>query len=473
MTLRDGLKKLPADQLDYIISAELPDKNTDPEYYEAVTKYMLHGKCGAINPSCACMRPNDRTKQPECRNHYPRPFRAQTTWGKEGYPLYRRRYDGRTHTATRDDILMTFDNGDVVPHNRFLLLKFDAHINVEIASNISCVKYIYKYIYKGEDRATAKITEVAIDGLSNADACRTDAARRESSSCGSRRAPPQQAPGAAQRTKRVYDEIEHYVSGRWVSSSAACWRIFSFDTHYNYPSVMKLLVHTKNSERVYFTENFTKDQMLNAQARRTTLTAWFELNERDPHARQFLYQDIPEYYTFNQSTRRWTIRKRGEMLGRMCTAYPRQGERFYMRLILTKKAGCRSYDDLYEYNGHRYGTYRECALAYGLLTTDSEITDALKEALHTAIGPQQCQAVRHMFGMYLLYADAVDTLHLWEANWGYLCEEYMREEQLKRKDTSLTWSQVDNTIQQRWQNRALIDIDAYLRAAGIADGLSG
>lgn len=105
----------------------------------------------------------------------------------------------------------------------------------------------------------------------------------------------------------------------------------------------------------------------------------------------------------------------------MCTAHPREGERFYLGLLLAKKAGCRSYEDLCDYNGHRYGTYHECALAYGLLASDTDIADALKEALHTAIGPQQCHPVREMFGMYLLYAQPADTLRLWESNWGYLC----------------------------------------------------
>ena len=44
-------------------------------------------------------------------------------------------------------------NRCVVPYNSYLLLKFNAHINVEICSTASAVKYLYKYVYKGHGRA--------------------------------------------------------------------------------------------------------------------------------------------------------------------------------------------------------------------------------------------------------------------------------------------------------------------------------
>ena len=45
------------------------------------------------------------------------------------------------------------DNRWVVPYNPYLCTKYDAHINVEIATSVQSVKYLYKYIYKGHDRA--------------------------------------------------------------------------------------------------------------------------------------------------------------------------------------------------------------------------------------------------------------------------------------------------------------------------------
>jgi len=50
------------------------------------------------------------------------------------------------------------DNRWVVLHNVYLLTKYDAHINVEVCNNIRAIKYMFKYIYKGHDRATVEIS---------------------------------------------------------------------------------------------------------------------------------------------------------------------------------------------------------------------------------------------------------------------------------------------------------------------------
>ncbi|GJT67976.1 DNA helicase PIF1, ATP-dependent [Tanacetum coccineum] len=47
--------------IDKYISAEIPDKNEDPELYEIVTDHMMHAPCGADRPSCPCMVKNKVT----------------------------------------------------------------------------------------------------------------------------------------------------------------------------------------------------------------------------------------------------------------------------------------------------------------------------------------------------------------------------------------------------------------------------
>jgi hypothetical protein len=47
------------------------------------------------------------------------------------------------------------DNRWIALYNLHLVTKYRVHINVEICSFISVVKYLYKYVYKGPDRATA------------------------------------------------------------------------------------------------------------------------------------------------------------------------------------------------------------------------------------------------------------------------------------------------------------------------------
>jgi hypothetical protein len=76
-----------------------------------------------------------------------------TTDAENGYPEYKRPNNGRTFLkrVNRRDIIL--DNRWVVPYNPYLLAKYDCHINVEICSTVKAVKYLYKYITKGVDRA--------------------------------------------------------------------------------------------------------------------------------------------------------------------------------------------------------------------------------------------------------------------------------------------------------------------------------
>ncbi|KAK1357510.1 hypothetical protein POM88_050766 [Heracleum sosnowskyi] len=48
-------KLMTPKDIDTIISAELPDKETDVVGYEAVSQFMMHGPCGEANPKCPCM----------------------------------------------------------------------------------------------------------------------------------------------------------------------------------------------------------------------------------------------------------------------------------------------------------------------------------------------------------------------------------------------------------------------------------
>jgi hypothetical protein len=133
-----------------IISAELPNKMEYPELYKKVTKHMMHGPYGALNPSCPCTK--NRTS---CKNYYPRPFCDSTSQGKDSYPRYRRRDDG-CKEMVRGHML---DNRWVVPYNPYIIRTFNCHINVEACSSIKSVKYLFKYIYKGHDRASVAVRE--------------------------------------------------------------------------------------------------------------------------------------------------------------------------------------------------------------------------------------------------------------------------------------------------------------------------
>ncbi|XP_072077883.1 uncharacterized protein [Arachis hypogaea] len=139
------------EDINHILSVEIPNKENDPVYYEAVGKHIMHGPCGDLKKDSPCMESG------KCIRHFPKRFFDSTTVDEDGYPIYRRREDGRTINKSGIDI----DNQYVMPHNRKLLLKYRAHVNVEWCNQLRSIEYLFKYMNKGHDRVTASFYKSA------------------------------------------------------------------------------------------------------------------------------------------------------------------------------------------------------------------------------------------------------------------------------------------------------------------------
>ena len=77
--------KITSNEIDDLISAEIPDENVDKGLYDIVVKNMIHGPCGTLNEKSPCMAIERCTKQ------YPRLLVSNKITGNDGYPQYRRR----------------------------------------------------------------------------------------------------------------------------------------------------------------------------------------------------------------------------------------------------------------------------------------------------------------------------------------------------------------------------------------------
>ena len=117
-------------EIDRIISAEIPNWKKDPQAYIAVKQYMVHGPCGSINPSASCMIDN------RCSKHFPKKFYSETTIDEDGLTIYRRKNNDRF--VERNGVKL--DNQFIVPHNIDLLVKYQAHINVEWCNRSRSIK---------------------------------------------------------------------------------------------------------------------------------------------------------------------------------------------------------------------------------------------------------------------------------------------------------------------------------------------
>lgn len=71
--------------IDQIISAEIPSVTEDPELYDLIIRHMIHGPCGKYNKNCPCMKDN------KCTKNFPKQFETNTQVGNDCYPKYKRR----------------------------------------------------------------------------------------------------------------------------------------------------------------------------------------------------------------------------------------------------------------------------------------------------------------------------------------------------------------------------------------------
>ena len=80
--LVDADKPQTTEDVDQLVSAEIPDTQLQPEFHNTVKRHMIHGPCGELDPQCVCMQSGGWKK-------FPKPLQQQTDFSVNGYPLYR------------------------------------------------------------------------------------------------------------------------------------------------------------------------------------------------------------------------------------------------------------------------------------------------------------------------------------------------------------------------------------------------
>ncbi|XP_019160467.1 PREDICTED: uncharacterized protein LOC109157040 [Ipomoea nil] len=214
--------------MDTIISAEIPDKVTENEYYKHVGEFMLHGPCGAARIKSPCMANG------KCSKHFPKRYIDASHFDQDGYPL--------------------------------------------------SIKYLFKYVNKGNDRVTAEFYKATIDGAGN----------------------------------EIVDEINMYYDCRYVSACEATWRLFSFEVQYRTPPVERLSFHLPDCQSVVFQDDDTIDNVLNRETvGQSMFNAWFVANQNFKEASLLTYIEMPTKFVWKKDIREWHPRKKGSSIGRI------------------------------------------------------------------------------------------------------------------------------------------------------------
>lgn len=380
--LHAGSKYKTAADIDKVICAEIPDKSLDPELYEIVSTSMLHGPCGPQNPNSTCMQ-NDK-----CTKYFPKKFNDETSIDLDGYPVYRRR-DSGVFVQKGESFL---DNRFVVPYNRSLLLKYNAHINVEWCNQSRSIKYLFKYVNKGHDRVTTSFY--------GADQSSPDA-------------PP--------------DEIKMYYDCRYLSASEAAWRIFSFDIHYREPSVERLQFHLPGEHYVIYGDNRPIDSVLSRpNIGASKFLAWMDANKEYPEAKSLTYAEFPLKFVWHEDKRKWLPRKSGFSIGRLNYIPPGTGELYYLRMLLNHVRGAESFEDIRKINGKTELNFKDACEAMGLVADDKEYINAITEASHWGTG----NYLRRLFATLLLSGQISRPEVVWNATWTNLSDDILHRQRL-------------------------------------------
>ncbi|KAG2779587.1 hypothetical protein PC129_g22883 [Phytophthora cactorum] len=261
--------------IDKMVSAELPDKEKNPQFYETVTTCMIHGPCGAAYPNAVCMKDGKYTKG------FPKSLSEVANSHVAGYPVYRRRRraGGVVLINGKENDNETI-NQWVVPYNPYLSQKYNCHINVEVCKAITAVKYLYKYVYKGSDKAV--ITVEAVRGEGN-------------------------------QTQIEPNEILRFLNARYISPVEACIRLLDYSVQSKMHAITQLTIHLENEQMVTFRSSDDPVEVV-TRCKHTMLTRFFELCASEAPdnevAKSPLYQDIPKLFRWDTKAKPW-VRQNG------------------------------------------------------------------------------------------------------------------------------------------------------------------
>ena len=391
-------ESIKPEQVDSLIRAEIPNETEDKELFEIIKKNMIHGPCGQLNENSPCMHNG------KCSKKFPKNVIQETQTDRDGYPLYRRRSPENGGAIIKKKIRgneIILDNRWVVPYCPLLSKIFNAHINVEMCNSVKSIKYICKYINKGSDMAMVQLED-----------------------------------------KDKYDEIKRFQMARYISSNEAVWRILDFPIQQRYPAIIQLAVHLENGQRIYFTENNIRERIQTPP--KTMLTSYFHLCGIDEFAKTILYQEIPQYYTWQVSSKSWKRRLQGdrvsdgifksEAIGRIYSVHPKNLECFYLRLLLTTVRGAVSFEYIKTVDGVICTTFKKTCQLLNLLEDDEHWQKTIEEA---AISKSP-NKIRTLFAMMICHCEISDIPALWMVNRECMSEDILHRYRRDNEEQNYT-----------------------------------
>ena len=97
--------------------------------------------------------------------------------------------------------------------------------------------------------------------------------------------------------KTSRDEINLFLDSRYITASEGLWRIYHYDMHSQYPSVIRLPIHLENNQKIVYDPAKINAEYIEEKSK-TLLTEYFRCNSIYTEAKNYLYHEFPRYFVW-------------------------------------------------------------------------------------------------------------------------------------------------------------------------------
>ena len=173
---------------------------------------MVYRPYGATNPNASYIVTSALGYLLTCLKRFLKPFYPITVVHNNRYPQYQRRDNLRSwpvYILGGNSTTINLNNRYIVLYNLYLSIKYRAYINIKVYASIKAIKYINKYIYKGDNRITIQLLD-------------------------------------------DNNKISKYLYSRYISPIEAVQRLFKFPIYKEYPPIIHLTVYLSSQQSIYF-----------------------------------------------------------------------------------------------------------------------------------------------------------------------------------------------------------------------------
>ncbi|XP_052626711.1 uncharacterized protein LOC111893441 [Lactuca sativa] len=217
---------------------------------------------------------------------------------------------------------------------------------------------------------------------------------------------------------------------------------------------MRLPFHLPDQQQVIYVHilDDIDDVLEQPSVAASMFTFWMECNKINKDARKLTYVEFPTKFVWKPNDRLWKPRKIGRSIRRIHSLSPKLGEIYFLRILLNKVKGPKSFEEIRTVNGEEFPTFRDACYALGLLDDDKEYVEAIKEASHSRTGFY----LRFLFATMLMSDSLGRPEFVWENTWQQLSDGILYNQQRRLKSPGITLNE------DQLKNLTLFEIEQIL-----------